>query len=118
MFADDTQLYCKNEKSITVGFEILEIYAKASGAKMNMEKTKRLYIGNWKDKPPEFTDITWVKNVKALGVEFGFNINYEEIWMKKFSKFKTILKQWSKRDLTLLGKKVLLNSYVMMCSPV
>jgi hypothetical protein len=31
---------------------------------------------------------------------------------KKFSKFKNIITQWSKRDLTLQGKKVLLNAYV------
>jgi hypothetical protein len=35
MFADDTQLINKTEESIE---ETLEIYGKASGAKMNLEK--------------------------------------------------------------------------------
>ena len=38
MFADDTQLISKNEKSIKKAFEILEIYESASGAKINFEK--------------------------------------------------------------------------------
>ena len=33
--------------------------------------------------------------------------------MRKFTKFKNKLKHWSKRNLTLYGKKVLINSYVI-----
>jgi exodeoxyribonuclease III len=112
MFADDTQLFFENERSIIKGFNIIQSYEKASGAKINFEKTKGLYIGTWKNKEPEFKKIKWVQSAKALGVEFGFNINYEEIWMKKFSKFKNIITQWSKRDLTLYGKKLLINAYI------
>ena len=39
MFADDTQLINKTEESIEETFKTLEIYEKASGAKMNLEKT-------------------------------------------------------------------------------
>ena len=37
MFADDTQLINKTEESIEETFKTLEIYEKASGAKMNLE---------------------------------------------------------------------------------
>jgi hypothetical protein len=36
MFADDTQLINKTEESIEETFKTLEIYEKASGAKMNL----------------------------------------------------------------------------------
>ena len=65
-----------------------------------MKKTKGLYIGSWKKKRAIFTDIKWVQSVNELGTEFGYNINYEEIWMKKFTKFKTTVMKWSKRNLT------------------
>ena len=45
-----------------------------------MEKTKRLGIGNWKENPPDFNEITWAKSIKALGVEFEYDIKYDEIW--------------------------------------
>ena len=82
----------KNEKSIQNAFDILETYAKASGAKINYEKTKGIYIGTWKNKEPLFKKIKWVDHVKALGVEFGYNINYEEIWLQKFFNFDFIFK--------------------------
>ena len=113
IFADDTQLFHRSEKSIKRGFGILKTYCRASGAKLNMSKTKGLYIGRWKEKNPEFKEIKWVKSVTGLGAKYGYNIDYDEIWMEKFSKFKEKIKQWTKRDLTLKGKKLLINSYVM-----
>ena len=112
-FADDTQLFHTSENSIIEGFKILETFSKASGAKLNMKKTKGLYIGAWKNKEPIFKEIKWEKSVNGLGVEFGYQINYEEIWMQKFAKFKNKINKWKERDLTLFGKKVLINSYIL-----
>ncbi len=50
MFADDTVLYHRTEQSIKEAFKIINTYYKASGAKLNMHKTKGLYIGSWKEK--------------------------------------------------------------------
>ena len=38
------------EESIEETFKTLEIYEKASGAKMNLEKTVRMYLGKWRKK--------------------------------------------------------------------
>ena len=38
-FADDTQLFNKNYESVKKSFDILSIYGKASGSKVNYEKT-------------------------------------------------------------------------------
>jgi len=40
LFADDTQIFCKNESSIKTVFKVLEQYARASGAKINYKKLK------------------------------------------------------------------------------
>ena len=113
MFADDTQIFISTEASIIESFKTLDVYCKASGAKLNMHKTKGLYIGLWKGKSPIFKKIRWVTSVSGLGTEFGYNINYEDIWMRKFFKFKKKIAQWENRDLTLEGKKILINSYIM-----
>ena len=113
LFADDTQLFHSTEKSISEGFKILDTYCQASGAKLNLKKTKGLYIGSWKQKEPLFKQIKWVKNTCGLGAHFGYEINYEEIWMKKFAKFKSKITSWSNRDLTLEGKKLLINAFIM-----
>ena len=113
MFADDTQLFHSTEKSIKEGFDILETYCQASGAKINISKTKGLYIGQWKNKTPVMTNIDWVKTAEGLGAKYGFNINYEELWLQKFCKFKKKIQCWSKRDLTLQGKKILISSFIV-----
>ena len=113
MFADDTQIFHSTEASIIESFKTLQIYCKASGAQLNLHKTKGLYIGRWKNKTPEYKKIKWVNSITGLGTVFGHNINYEEIWMKKFFKFKKKNQSWKNRDLTIRGKKLLINSYVM-----
>ena len=113
LFADDTQLFHRSERSIKHAFDILSIYCKASGARLNMTKTKGLYIGSWKDKEPTMRDIKWVQNVTGLGAEFGYQINYETIWMQKFAKFKNTIRNWMKRDLSFKGKRLLIQSYIM-----
>ena len=113
MFADDTQLFLSSDDSIVESLKTLNIYCKASGAKLNMHKTKGINIGRWKNKEPKIKKISWVQNVKGLGTYFGYNINYEEIWLQKFTKFKSKIALWEKRDLTLEGKKLIINAYIM-----
>ena len=113
MFADDTQIYNSTENSIVESFKTLELYCKASGALLILDKTKGLRIGTWQNKKMTMQKIKWVNQIDGLGCTFGHNINYEEIWMKKFFKFKKKLNSWSNRDLTLEGKKLLINSYIM-----
>lgn len=87
MFADDSQLFVSQENSLPIIFDYLSKYEKASGAKVNMKKTKGLYIGTWKQRPPNFRQITWVKdNIKALGVYHGYNIDQSKIWETKITK--------------------------------
>jgi hypothetical protein len=81
MFADDTQLFNKNDESVKKSFDILTIYEKASGSKVNYEKTKGMYIGSAKNNRTNFTKIVWKKdNVKTLSIHHGYNIQNDEIW--------------------------------------
>ena len=113
LFADDTQIFLSTDSSIRDTFKILKTYSLASGAKLNMKKTKGLLIGSWKDRKPDFQEIEWVKSVTGLGTEFGYGINYEDLWLRKFAKFKKQIKLWTKRDLSFRGKKLLINSYII-----
>ena len=75
ILADDTQLLNKNDESVKKSFDISTIYEKASGSKVNYEKTKIMYIGSAKNNRPKFTKIILTKdNVKTLGIHHGYNI--------------------------------------------
>ena len=86
-FVDDTQLFNSTEESITECFKTINKYEKASGASIHKHKTIGLYIGPWKEKIPEYNEISWTKdNVKTLGIHHGYNIVENAVWMDKIKK--------------------------------
>ena len=59
---------------------------KLRGQKNNKTKTIGLYLGAWKNKNPQFKEITWTKtNVKTLGINHGYEVDENEIWIKKIN---------------------------------
>lgn len=110
-FADDTQAYVKDEPSIKLWFDTLDKYSKASGAKVNKDKTQGTLLGTLKRIRHTNTLVKWVENVKVLGVHQGVNRDRKEYWEQKLEKIQTILHQWSRRNLTLYGKVYLIKCY-------
>ena len=83
-YVDDTQFFSSTEESILETFKTANKFEKASGAKINKTKTIGLYLGAWKNKTPQFQEITWTKtNVKTLGINHGYESDKNEIWMEK-----------------------------------
>ena len=79
-----TILFNKSEESIEETFKTLKLYENASGAKMNMDKTVGMYLGKWRNKKPKFNKIKWSKRpVKALGVQHGYGVDFDQIWLEK-----------------------------------
>ncbi len=109
-FADDTQIFVTDKRSIDKVFETLVQYSKASGAKVNKKKTQILGIGAWTDNIEVTSGVKWVKGpVKALGVYYGER-NMDVIYDDMLSKVKSRLQMWSHRRLTLQGKVYLVKS--------
>jgi hypothetical protein len=57
MFADDTQLFNKDERFVEKSFDILSKYEKASGSRINYNKTKAISIGTVRHRKPKFNEI-------------------------------------------------------------
>ena len=113
-FADDLQHIHRTEESIKQSFETLKIYEKASGSKINYEKTEAIYLGSWKNKTPIFTEIKWTKNaVKTLGIYHGYNVNIDKIWREKIQKIKNCIHVWKTRNLTHDGKVLVIRSQIL-----
>jgi hypothetical protein len=91
MFADDTQLFNKDERSVEKSFDILSKYEKASGSRINYNKTKAISIGTARHRKPKFNKISWIKeNVKTLGVHHGYNVDNDKIWKDIIVRMKII----------------------------
>ena len=79
MFADDTQLFNKDERSVEKCFVILSKYEKASGSRINYNKTKAISICTAHHRKQNFNKISWIKeNVKTLGIHHGYNVDNDK----------------------------------------
>ena len=102
------------EVSIVECFKVLESFEKSSGAKVNKSKTYGLYTGQWRNKTPEFKEIKWTKNnVKTFGIHHGYNIDEAALWLEKINKIKNCIKVWKSRDLTLIGKVLVIKTLLL-----
>ena len=119
-YADDTQLILDGtEKSLKAALDILKTYYIMSGLKINVDKTRALWIGSScgsSGKLCEEYGLDWSQEpLKILGVTFSplvFNIwdlNVQEILLK----VKHILSQWSKRKLSLSGRITIIKSLAL-----
>ncbi len=110
-FADDTQGYVSDENSINHWFDTLGKYSKASGAKVNEDKTQGILLGGLKRIRDTNNSVKWVDDVKVLGVHHGVNLDRKEYWEHKLKRIENIFKMWSRRNLTLYGKVYLIKCY-------
>ena len=79
----------------------MSLYEKASGSKINYDKTKGLLLGASKRKRFKFDKIKWITgNVKTLGVCHGYEIDDDDIWRKIIEKVKNCIHVWKSRKLT------------------
>ena len=109
------------EKSLKAALNLLKQFYIMSGLKINVDKTRALWIGSSCGSPETLCEefaLDWSQDpLKILGVTFSplvFNIwdlNSQEILLK----IKKLLNHWSKRKLTLLYIREN-NHYQIPCS--
>jgi hypothetical protein len=114
-YADDTCLYIQDEGSLEHALTIFQKNSKCSGLNINMDKSEAIWIGassNYRHKPFK---LKWTQGATCLGVytsnklEDMTRINIEA----KIQKIEDLLKLWSLRKLTLLGKVRVVNTLIV-----
>ena len=110
-FADDAQAYIGDQKSVGSWFKTLKLYGRASGAKVNKDKTQGMLLGPMKRLRYINQDIVWSDNIDVLGFCLSINRDRKEYWDTKLAKVEKLLKVWSRRKLTLRGKVYLIRCY-------
>ena len=119
-FADDTTILLDgSSSSLQATMNVLEIFGSFSGLKVNSEKTKLIWIGskkNSKDKLNDSTKLQWVDSeFSILGLTFSTrlidtpNLNFNTA----LDKAKKVVNSWSYRQLTPLGKIIVIKSLIL-----
>ena len=114
--ADDTTLFLQDIQSLHFALNLLFMFYKSSGLRLNYSKTEILHLGHpYSNKENPF-NLKWVKErVYALGtwfykdVELCMNINCES----RFNIFQKTLRIWRARHLTWFGKMTVLKSLAL-----
>ena len=104
-YADDTTTFLKNVSSLVQLFNLVSIYERGSGAKLNCSKTEAMWLGAWRSR----VDLTWVKKMKVLGVWFGVVPVEQDNWSSKLAKLEKSINLWKSHSLSFLGKCLIVN---------
>ena len=108
-YADDTTTVLKDFRSLVSLFDLISVYERGSGAKLNCSKTEAMWLGAWKDRPDQPLGLTWVRKMKILGVVFGTIPTEMENWQPKIDKLEKTLNLWKSRSLSYVGKCLIVN---------
>ena len=100
-----------NSYGIGKVFDVFNEYGRASGARLNTSKSKGLWLGRWRTRTDSPCGLSWVStSLKLVGLHFGDENASIKTWDGVFEKFRSVLKKWEPRFMTLRGKTTVLES--------
>ena len=120
LFADDATFITDGKrKSFETLIDVLDDFEKNTGLRLNNSKCHVLRAGASKPNTIKYCDhksFQWSSNnAKALGITFTTNrtLTLKLNLDPKIEEFKTCLKQWQHRKLTLLGKVTVIKTFAL-----
>lgn len=113
-YADDTTLIIEDLESIRIAMELMQKFCKATGAKINVEKTAFMRFG---EAPaiPACIAFNEKEEIKILGVNLGKDekSSRDKRWEEIVGEMKRRLVFWKVRDLELKGRVLIVNSLML-----
>ena len=112
--AGDTSLVVCSDDAIRACFEVYDVYERGSGSKLNLSKSKGLWLGPWANRsdPPATLDWSSVK-IKVLGVFLGpgnlDDVNYKP----RIVAVENTLSSWRQRILSFCGRALVINALAL-----
>lgn len=116
-YADDISVFIKNENDIRVLKESLDLYEKASSARVNWSKSEGFIIGDWQERPPPVLPggVKWGKEgLKFLGVYLGNETFVKKNWEGMLEKVSEKLSRWKwvLPKLSYRGRVLVINNLI------
>ena len=104
-----------DEYSITRAFEIVHIFEKGSGSKLNLDKTEGMWFGSMTGRTGP-VNIKWRTDfIKVLSIFFTIsNCDFLSLnWNFRIEKLAKRLESWKFRTLSLKGKSMIINTLAL-----
>ncbi|PFX17278.1 Transposon TX1 uncharacterized 149 kDa protein [Stylophora pistillata] len=113
-YADDTSLILSSDDAIKAAFESFALFEKASGSKLNLTKSKGLWLGRWSGRPHPPVNLHWNSSkLKILGVFIGVGDLESDNWRPRIDAVHRVLKSWRSRSLSFQGKALIINALAL-----
>lgn len=113
-YADDTSIIVISDDAIKATFETYSIYERGSGSKLNLSKSKGLWLGSWNGRRDPPVNLDWSSTkIKVLGVFIGVG-NLEECnWTPRIAAVENVLSSWRQRQLSFRGRALVINALAL-----
>jgi len=115
-YVDDSTVFVRNAESIEHVIDTVSEFGKVAGPKLNIAKTEGIWLGPLKSMSKFYAGISFKNEaVKCLGIYIGHSkeLCCEKNWMPKVKRIQASLEVWKTRNLTLIGKVVLLKTMAL-----
>ena len=118
-YCDDTTLLVKDEKELAAAIKDIDEFKIISGLELNKTKSFGMWIGKSKGNTNTPGEISWVKPgelIKILGIYFSSMKEASDIdknWIYRIEKIKAIMRQWQKRESSVLGKIIICKTFLL-----
>ena len=95
-----------NMSSVEIFMQTLKNFEKCSGLKMNISKTKAMWIGASKNSLKKPLGLEWCTGVKTFGIHFSCDQGQimKQNFHERLTDIKKTINLWSLRGLSLFGK--------------
>jgi hypothetical protein len=112
-FADDKAFFCGSATDVSRLCDWLEVYARATGARIHWGKSQGVWLGAPFAVPPAMARLPWAAPSDAityLGVPVSATAPLETAWEAVVGKFEATLAAWRHRGLSSWGRLTVLRS--------
>ena len=110
-YADDTSLIVGSDDAI---FDTYSLFEAASGAKLNVFKSKGLWLGSWSGRQDPPVQLDWTSDkMKVLGIFIGPGDLEEDNWRPQITAVENVLASWQQRSLSFWGRALVINALAL-----
>ena len=115
-YANDTIAVLSDRDSANALFNLLEVFRKLSGLKINTSKIEGMWVGSLRNNKSKPFGIKWSgEPIKALGVYYSYDTKllHEKNFIERLDSVKKLVNLCSSRGLTVYGKVTVIKSLII-----
>lgn len=112
-YADDITVFVTLENDFSCLAECQSLYEQGSGARLNMTKSRGLFVGPWRTRIDTPLSLNWRSDcIRLLGIEVGPDKSLNVVnWQSAIDKMHAVFRAWKQRDLSLCGRALVARAY-------